>query len=114
MVGGVFGGSLQRLDNMCGGGQIGVPDTKADDVNTLLLDLSFEAVEFREKIWRQEVEPRRELYLHLMKQSPVLRLAGYLTHLRQPRNGVWPDFWLHAKGFLNRRPNFPGCWSLPS
>jgi hypothetical protein len=37
---------------MCGGGQIGVTNTEADDVDALLLNLPFEAVEFREKIRR--------------------------------------------------------------
>ncbi len=52
MVGGGFGGPLQRLYDMCGGGQIGVTNTEADDVDALLLNLPFEAVEFREEIRR--------------------------------------------------------------
>src|SRR5260370_13142240 len=80
MGGGGFGGSVQRRENMCGRGQIGVADTEADDVNALLLDLSFEAVEFREKIRRLKGKPRARLFFQPHKTYPCQLTAYFIIH----------------------------------
>ncbi len=59
-----FGGALERVDDIRRGRQIGIADTEADHVNSLLLDFFFEAVELGEQVWRQEAQASGGFNLH--------------------------------------------------
>src|SRR5260370_39159560 len=100
MVGGGFGGPLQRLYDMCGRGQIGVTDTEADDVDALLLNLPFEAVEFREKIRPEKGGQPRAGYPSLEKESALRTSPWFITHLLAPPKATRRACLFHAPARL--------------